>query len=229
MSGLRGCLVSLAFVLACAASPESPTARTERKTADGLVLVQEHRRGALFVKPDHGIGPHHRYHLNQILLTYERDSNRFTAGQEKRMREYVEDATISGMIEGGSVMVTGPGRCVLSMGIGLIDMTLVEPDGSGSSTSILTSWGGVTLVLDLRDSLTGEPLLRYGRRVSFPGGIQWQDDRPPWRQVRVTLDDLLLDQRKTLQQDVPPSTVVDSSCIPPDPEKQEPKESARAR
>jgi len=150
-------------------------------------------------------------------VTYERDSNRFTAVQEKRIKDYVEDTTISGMTAEGSTMVTGPGACILSLGIGLVDVELTEPDGSSSSTSLLSSWGGVTLVADLRNSVTGEPLLRYGRRVQFPGGIQWQDDQPPWSQVRQTLDKLLLDQQATLLQGLPDSTVADTRCIPPDP------------
>jgi hypothetical protein len=219
MSGLRGIIpVLLAFSLGCVSSTPGPLARAEKKTADGLVLVEDHRRGALFIKPDHGITSRHRYHLTQILMTYERDSNRFTAEQEQRIRQYVEDATIGGMIGEGSTMVTGPGSCVLAMGIGLVDVVLTEPDGSGSSTSVLATWGGVTLVVDLRDSTTGEPLLRYGRRISFPGGIQWQDDLPPWTQVRSTLDKLLLDQRTTLLRGIPESTIANTSCEPPDPD-----------
>jgi len=217
MSGLRGFAVLLALALACGGKTPGPLARAEKKTPDGLVLVEQHRKGALFVKPAHGITQHHRYYLNQVLVTYERDSNRFTAVQEKRIKDYVEDTTISGMTAEGSTMVTGPGACILSLGIGLVDVELTEPDGSSSSTSLLSSWGGVTLVADLRNSVTGEPLLRYGRRVQFPGGIQWQDDQPPWSQVRQTLDKLLLDQQATLLQGLPDSTVADTRCIPPDP------------
>lgn len=217
MNGLRGFAVLLALALACGGKTPGPLTRGEKKTPDGLVLVEHHRKGALFIKPAHGITPHHRYYLNQVLVTYERDSNHFTPLQEKRIREYVEDTTIGGMTSEGSTMVTGPGACILSMGIGLVDVELTEPDGSGSSTSVLSTWGGVTLVVDLRDSVTEEPLLRYGRRVQFPGGIQWQDDQPPWAHVRLTLDKLLLDQRTTLLQDLPKSTVASTHCIPPDP------------
>lgn len=217
MSGLRGSLVLIALSLACVAtSPEQPVSTT----FDGLPRVEGMRTGALYVKPDHGITAHHRYHLNQVLLTYERESNHFTTGQEERMRQYLEDATIGGMISGGSTMASRPGPCTLSMGIGLVDVDLVEPDGSSSSTSLLANWGAVTLVVDLRDSLSEEPLLRYGRRIEFPGGIQWQNDPPPWRQVRTTLDELLQDQRKILDESVPQSTIANTSCIPPDPEMQ---------
>jgi hypothetical protein len=116
-------------------------------------------------------------------------------------------------------VVTGPGKCVLSMGIGLVDIALNGPEATGATTSILASTGAITLVVDLRDSVSGEPLLRYGRRIALPGGIQWQGDRPTWHQVRQTLDQLLTDQRKTLRGDsVPESTVADTHCVPPDPE-----------
>ena len=201
----------------CAALAPAAGDRPKHWTADGLVRVEDFRDGALFVKPDHGITAHHRYHLSQVLLTYERDSNRFTAGQEERIRQYFEDATIGSMIQDGSTMVTGPGRCVLSMGVGLVDIELLEPDGSGASTSVLSTWGGVTLVVDIRDSVTGEPLLRFGKRRGFPGGIQWQDDVPPWREVRATLDQL----PASAQIIVAEITVADASCLPPDPETSE--------
>jgi hypothetical protein len=224
MRGLRSFALLLALespaVLTTGCAALLPTAGDppEHRTADGLVLVEDYRQGALFVKPDHHITRHHRYHLSQVLLTYDRDSNHFTSGQEERIRQYFENATIGSMIESGSTMVTGPGRCVLSMGVGLVDIDLVEPDGTGASTSVLSTWGGVTLVVDIRDSVTGEPLLRFGRRRGFPGGIQWQDEVPPWREVRATLDQLVLDQRHTLYDAVPESTVADTSCLPPDPE-----------
>lgn len=206
----------LVFVAtACASVGPTPAPRAPIRTADGLTFVESSHKGALFIKPDHGITAHHRYHLNQVLMTYERDSKRFSANQEQRIQQYVEDATLSGMIADGSVMVTGAGPCILSMGVGLVDVTLIEPNGSGSTTSLLQHWGAVTLVVDLRDSLSGEPLLRYGRRIQFPGGIQWQGELPPWAEVRTTLDRLLRDQRATLAQRVPASSRVNPRCLPP--------------
>lgn len=211
-------LIGQAVASGCMTVASEPPPSEPVMTADGLTLVESRQKGALFIKPDHGITAHHRYYLNQILITYERDSNRFSSNQERRMRQYVEDATLGGMSANGLVMVTGRGQCVLSMGIGLVDISLAEPDGTGSSTSLLNNWGAATLVVDLRDSLSGEPLLRYGRRIQFPGGIQWQDERPPWAEVRTTLDRLLQDQHATLTQRVPPSTRVDPTCLPPAPE-----------
>ena len=192
MSGLRGTItlsiactlgLDLALGLGCASTPPadpgpgSATPKSVHTTADGLELVEDLRKGALYIKPDHGITPHYRYHLSQVLLTYDYDSPRFSRTQEDRMRRYVEDAAIGGMIQEGATMVTGPGSCVLSMGLGLVDIALKAPKGSGATTSILASSGAITLVVDLRDSLSGEPLLRYGRRIGLPGGIQWQDSR----------------------------------------------------
>lgn len=207
----------LALLLAgCGGPVTNPLAKREKTTPDGLVLVEERRDGVLFVRPDHGIGPEHRYHLSQVLLTYQADSNRFSSGQETRMREYVEDGTIGAMSQRGKQMTSRAGRCVLQMGVGLIDIELVQPNGSGSSTSMLTTWGGVTLVVDLRDSVTGEPLLRYGRRVSFPGGIQWQGDRPPWTHVRRALDEALRDQVDLLTREIPESTAARPPCSRPE-------------
>ena len=83
---------------------------------------------------------------------------------------------------------------------------------------MLATWGGVTLVVDLRDSLTNEPLLRYGRRIQFPGGIQWQQESPPWFRVRTALDRAVVEQTELLTEKIPPSTVDDPHCLPPDPE-----------
>jgi hypothetical protein len=208
-------LLLLAFVSAgCASSPDSAP-RIGNKlvvTADGLERVEHEQRGTLFLKRNHGISTGHQYVLSQVLVTYQPDSPRFTPTEEARMRAYVEEGLAASLQANGSNMVSEAGPCVLSIGIGMVDVVLHKPNTTGSSTNQLEQWGAVTMVLDIRDSESGAPLLRYGRRVGIPGGVQFRDAHPQWTKVQQTLDELLKSQRLTLREIVPPSPEIDASC-----------------
>ncbi|MEE3332189.1 MAG: DUF3313 family protein [Myxococcota bacterium] len=210
--------ILLPLLFGCALAPgDSP--RVGKKpvvTPDGLERVDHQQRGRLFVNPDHRISAVHRYVLTQVFVTYKRDSPRFSENEEKRMINYVEEGVAASMEVNGAAMVPEPGPCVLSIGIGLVDVELSEPSGTGASTNQLGMWGAVTMVLDVRDSRSGEPLLRYGRRVSIPGGVQFHDSRPQWPNVQLTLDSLLSSQHQTLLEIVPQSSEIDPACETPE-------------
>ena len=210
--------ILLPLLFGCALDPDAST-RIGKKvvvTPDGLESIDHDQRGRLFVNPDHRISAAHRYVLTQVFVTYKRDSPRFSEREEKRMIDYVKEGVAASMEINGAAMVSEPGPCVLSIGIGLIDVALSEPSGTGASTNQLGIWGAVTMVLDVRDSRSGEPLLRYGRRVTIPGGVQFHDSRPQWPNVQRTLDSLLTTQHRTLLEIVPQSSEIDPACETPE-------------
>lgn len=183
-------------------------------TADGLERIKHSNRGTLYIKRDHGISTQHQYMLNKVFVTYEPDSPRFTANEEARMRDYVEAGVLASVLQTGAEVVPNAGPCVLSIGVGMIDVEIHKPNTTGASTSQLAAWGAVTMVIDVRDSRSREPLLRYGRRIGIPGGVQTNDAHPQWVRVRQTLDALLASQHKTFRDIVPESSQLEPSCQP---------------
>jgi hypothetical protein len=212
--------------LGCAATPEQARNVGNKivLTADGLERIEHDQSGTLYIKRDHEISGQHQYVLSPILMTYEHDSPRFTPKEEARMRSYVEEGVVASLLSNGSETVSDVGPCVLSIGVGMVDVEIHKPNTTGTSTSQLKTWGAVTMVVDVRDSTSGEPLLRYGRRIGIPGGVQTNDAHPQWFRVQKTLDALLVSQHKALRDIVPESSLFDPSCKPPN----EPPQQTRA-
>lgn len=214
---------SLALLLACAAlgcaadgDPTHGAMRLDlRRTPDGLVEYERPLRGTLYLAPSHGISLHHAYLLSQVVLSYESDSLRLFDSEEQRIREHVAEGFTQRLRDRGVRVVDEAGPCTLSMGIGVVDIAVHPGTENTQSTNMLASWGALTLVVDLRDAATGEPLARYGRRLALPGGIQWQDGHPPWKDVQRVLDKLLGDTRRVMTDLVPTTGVPDPACAPP--------------
>ena len=76
---------------------------------------------------------------------------------------------------------------------------------SGSRTTFIGSFGAVTLVHELRDSMTGTVLLRYMGRRRAPGGSA-VGFVAPWSGLKRTFDRMLSDLQQSLVETVPLST-----------------------
>ena len=74
---------------------------------------------------------------------------------------------------GGRLEVAEPATCVARVSLSLIDLDLLDPKQitGQAGTSVLRSFGSLTLVLEIEDGSTFQPLLRYGRRRALAGGF----------------------------------------------------------
>ncbi len=175
---------------------------------EGLRPVEHAGSGALYVRPDHGISQATLWTMGDVRISYEQGTPSFGVQQTERVKQYLREAAYDGMLGGGSKMVDGPGLCVVSMNLALVDVALSKVRrGLGESTAtVITNDGGTaTLVLDLRDSQTNERLLVYGSKRVIAGDIVLGSGLPSWVHLRKTFDQLLLDQRQILMRSVPQS------------------------
>lgn len=160
---------ALLLTLGCASSPEP--VGSAWSSGNGMIQVDTHGRGLLFVKPDHQLG---RY--DDLLIEYVG----FRYGDHQRWLSYREEDRISTMLASvvqgqhdGSIGITEePGPCVLSMSFLLTDLEIHDPPPqSGSNISMVNSFGEATLIMELRDSTRDEPLARFLQRRALGGGI----------------------------------------------------------
>lgn len=213
MAGIRRVLALRAFALAAAAGCTSAGVASLQRgpeaiiTPDGLIRVDHPLRAVLYVKPDHGIGDHSRYTIGDVVVTFDPDSLRPSPEQIERMQQHLRDTASQGMIEDGATLVDAAGPCVIAVRLGIVDLTLLDHNSRAEArTHVVASSGVMTLALEMRDSQSGEPLLRVGQRRSIEGGLHYGDDLPDWTHVRHTLDRMLLELLRTLDESVPPST-----------------------
>jgi cytochrome c553 len=86
----------------------------------------------------------------------------------------------------------------------LIDLQLLSPsEFSGVRTSMVASFGAVTLVLEIRDGQTREPLLRYGRRRALEGGSGMGADPAKGAPLTAAFERFAVDFRKDFARSLP--------------------------
>ncbi|MBL8225673.1 MAG: DUF3313 family protein [Chromatiales bacterium] len=163
--------VFMALVAAgCASTPRGPS------EWDGLVRQPDSRFNAVFVRPDAEIPSYASIILAPATVQFARNwdpnrggrsaSRRLDSGDILAIKENL--ATMVGEIfgeelaAGGYPIVTEPGPDTLLVIPAIIDLYVTAPDtmSAGRSRTYTANSGRMTLVLEVRDSVTGETLAR---------------------------------------------------------------------
>jgi hypothetical protein len=149
-------------------------------TLDGLVKYEIDRPGLLYLREAHQIGSYDAFQIATSPITYERRSRRLPADLEAgfaaRMEQTLRDAAAAAVVPVEAV----PGPCVLQIGIGLEDVYLAEETAA--------TLAEMTLVMEFRDSESGQPLLRY----VTPERVENRGADIPWHeQIRSSFDDMV--------------------------------------
>jgi hypothetical protein len=151
------------LLLGCAAGgPRVESGSDAVVTPDGLHRVEGVPVGTLFMKADYVFGTYREFVLGGTDVTFAQGS-RVLAGEELAELVSIFEAVAREAIAGtGRVEVERRKVCVAYVKLALVDLALEAGGGSASR-------GAVTLVLEIRDGHTMEPLLRYGQRRRLAG------------------------------------------------------------
>lgn len=172
----------LVVVAGCAATPP-PTLQTGPEaevTVDGLVRVDNAVVPVAYRKPDMDLTPYTRFMLDPVEIAYQKDpGNRRRSGmgggernfalsprQMENLRNMFQEAVIEALTEDdGYELTTEPGPDVLRVTAALIDLVVAVPtEMVGRQEVYAQSYGLVSLILELRDSESGEILVRAADR-----------------------------------------------------------------
>lgn len=172
----RGFALALAAALTgciSLAEPELQMGPEADVTPDGLHRVDHVAFGTLYMRPGYSFGSYEYFTMGKTHVTFRSGSRTLSDAQTAELiRRF--DAVARQVISGtGRIEVPRPGPCVARVNLGLVDLDLLDPKelSAQSHTSVLDSFGSLTLVLEIRDGHTAEPLLRYGRRRQLEGGL----------------------------------------------------------
>ena len=170
--------LKLSFAAALAAIVVAGCATTQRGPTewDGLVRQPNTRLGAVFVKPDAEIPSYTSVIIAPATVQFARnwDPNRGGRSMSRRLDASditaIKDslATMLGdtfreeLTAGGYQVVTEPGPDTLLVIPTIVDLYITAPDTmtAARSRTYTANSGRMTLVLELRDSITGETLAR---------------------------------------------------------------------
>jgi hypothetical protein len=126
------------------------------KTVDGLTRADIDIPGVLFIRDDHGLGSYDAFLIPEASISYRRRSRRLPEEMESAFMASLEQSLIDSAEEAEIPVVQAAGDCVLQVAMGLTDVEIERQ----TSRSV----GRMTLVMEFRDTLSGEPLLRYATR-----------------------------------------------------------------
>lgn len=159
---------------------------------DGLVLRPGTRLGAVFVKPDADIVAFRSVKLDPVQISFASNwdpnadrrsaSRRLNAADiaaiKDRLAELFLETFRAELARGGYALVDEAGPDTLRVTPLIVDLFITAPADTavGRSRTYTTESGRMTLVLEARDSVTGELLARaVDRRVarSAAGQMQW--------------------------------------------------------
>jgi hypothetical protein len=165
-------VAALAAILlaGCATTQSGPT------EWDGLVRQPNTRLNAVFLKPDAEIPSYASFILAPATVQFARNWDPNRGGRSMSRRLNSDDITaikndLATMLEstfrdeltaGGYQVVTEPGPDTLLVIPAIIDLYITAPDtqSAGRGRTYTANSGRMTLVLEVRDSVTGESLAR---------------------------------------------------------------------
>jgi len=174
--------VIAALSLACAGSSEDQPLQLEtgsraETTPDGLVRAKGSRFDDIWVKPDIDMAGYDALLIEDVRVAYKRKPNarRYSTagsnfaldpGQIEALKALLRETLIEQIGESKEwTLASAAGPNVLMIEPGLVDLVVKVPtDAPPNSTVYTTSAGEVTLLLELRDSETGELLARVADR-----------------------------------------------------------------
>jgi hypothetical protein len=142
-------------------------------TGDGLHRVRWSQLGAEFVKPGAELGRYQQVLLDPLTISMASD------GQPRRMGPTKQYAPTPGYLQGmtrtyretfaksfqhgGFRLVSEPGPGVLRISGHVVDLVLtaqLDPEQDTDTVELVSSFGELTMLIDVRDAASGEPLLR---------------------------------------------------------------------
>lgn len=164
-----------ATAAACAMGPravEYGEGREARVTADGLHEIQSRTASHVFVRPGTDLGIYTEVMLDPVRIRYGPASVRHLAPHRMEMLEAAfRDAFVKQLEKSAAyTLVTTPGPQVLRIEPQIVDLDITapaDPAPSSRSSVYVSSSGTMTLLLDLSDSRTHQPLVRAASRRSI--------------------------------------------------------------
>lgn len=164
--------------LGLAGLPAAGLAAKPPETWDHLVRVKSKRLPLVYLAPDADFRVYRKVMIDPTEVAFRkdwaRDYNRNATALSSRVSDVevqktidkavkaASDIFVQAFTEGGYPVVTEPGPDVLRVKTGLIDLSVSAPDRPtmGRSTTFASEAGQATLVVEVRDSVTGAILGR---------------------------------------------------------------------
>jgi len=141
----------------------APTASQTQRDSKGLVRVRSWRPGNLFAHDTLSIDDYDDIWLAEVGIQYADEQDPLPEPDERSLRKLVYDIALGELPTAAQLGARQAGACTLTMGVHLADFALPKPGFAGPRNR-----GSTLVILELKDSQSDEPLVRYGQRRELP-------------------------------------------------------------
>ena len=197
--------------LAAACAQPTPSIRYETSgdlpvTADGLHRIESMQVGAVYLKPGASFAGFDAIVVDPVTVSYKSPPRQASSSNRSRGNFALNDSQMDrlkrifqevfqGELEKSEDyrLVTEPGPSVLRVSGHIVDLVVDAPPQRGGERSFVMSAGEMTLILDVRDSVTREPLARVADRRAIqpasagPSRVYYSNPTRNWGEVRNRL------------------------------------------
>jgi hypothetical protein len=181
----------LAFVglvlVACATGDSTP-----KVDSAGLVRIPSKEPGDLFANPSHSMDDYDNFLLGDVNVAYSKQQEPLSELDTQRLRMSTYEIVTTQIPAAGQLAVSQPGPCTVKLEIQLTDLELPKKRDNGSAT--------VTMLF--RDSLSGDPLVRYAQHRELALGSS-EGNGPELKRLESTLELVAVDMRQHFRYALP--------------------------
>lgn len=189
--------------------PAGSPAATDFADAPGdvdLRAVETGGRGIFLVRPDHELGRYDEILIEEVGFRYSPEQGWLSDRDEDRINAMLA-AAVEGAQDGAIGLTDEPGPCVLGVRFYVTDLELHTPEvETGSSLSFVRSFGQATMILELKDSETDEPIARFLQRRDLGGGTAHGVAGTSIHRLGKAVGVAMRDMRRQLQKITPPTS-----------------------
>jgi len=186
-------LLSLSLLMSSAFAAPVSKELEERMSHDGLQLIKLKEVDLAYSRPGASLAGYSKVQLDPVEVSFskywdpKRTGSNFKLSPEERedirsgMAKIVQDEFVKTLqAKDGYPVVNEAGADVLRVKISIMDLYVNAPDTltAGRTRTYVASAGEATLVAELRDSETGQVLVRMVDRRearNFPGQLTWSN------------------------------------------------------
>jgi hypothetical protein len=182
-------ILLLGSFLAVGCATSGPETKVD---SSGLVLIPHSGPGELFAHPSRSIDDYDDFLVSDVGLSYAPKQTPLSEEDLQRFRTMAYGVVVREIPAAGYLAARGPGPCTVKLGV---QFDRLEFPGADSRKN-----GSTTVILELRDSVTNDPIVRYGqhRELSVGMGSAPQDLKRLESTLEIVAEDVRLRLREQL-------------------------------
>lgn len=177
------------FVLGVFLAMGCATTKEPSTDASGLVRIaskETREPGNLYAHPTRSIDDYDDFLLSDVAISYAPREQKLSEEEMRRLRSMAYEIVNRQIPAAGQLAVDKPGPCTVTLGVQLNGLEF--PDRSDEN-------GHTTVVMEFKDSMSGDPIVRYEQRRQLSVGLNNETSGPDLERLGKTLEIVAEDMR----------------------------------